>query len=116
MGGNYQKLIVWQKANQLAKEIYQLTQHFLKEELYGLTAQLRRAALSIPTNIVEGYARQGKNELKHFLNIALASLAEVEYLLDFSLDIGNFSDEDHKKLQNLRSEVGGLLWNFFHSI
>ena len=62
----YKKLIVWQKADELAKFVYRETKNFPQEEIYGITSQLRRAALSIPTNIVEGYARQGKKELKQF--------------------------------------------------
>ena len=81
----YKKLIVWQKADVLAYQVYIETKDFPKEEIYGVTSQLRRAALSVPTNIVEGYGRQGKKELRWFINIALGSLAETEYLLDFSL-------------------------------
>lgn len=111
----YKKLIVWQKANLLAKEIYQETNCFPRQETYGITSQLRRAALSIPTNIVEGYARQGKKELKQFLSIALGSLAETEYLLDFSKDLNFFDVYKHKKLQKIRMEVGSLLWKFYLS-
>ena len=80
----YKKLIVWQKADELAYQIYLTTKTFPKEEIYGITSQLRKAALSVPTNIVEGYGKQSKNELRQFLNTALGSLAEVEYLLSFS--------------------------------
>lgn len=65
MEKGYKKLIVWQKADALAFEVYLETKNFPKEEIYGMTSQLRRAALSIPTNIVEGTGRQGKNELRH---------------------------------------------------
>ena len=78
----YKKLIVWQKADELAYQVYIETRNFPKEEIYGITSQLRRAALSVPTNIVEGYGRQSKNELRRFTNIALGSLAEVKYLID----------------------------------
>ena len=74
----YKKLIVWQKANKLALEVYLAAKSFPKDEIYGITAQLRRAALSVPTNIVEGVGRQGRKELKQFINIALGSLAETE--------------------------------------
>jgi len=77
---------------------------------------LQRAALSIPTNIVEGYGRQNKKELKQFLNIALGSSAEVEYLLDFSLRLNYLTIEEHRKLQDLHTEVGKLLWKFHRSI
>jgi len=112
----YKKLIVWQKADELAFQVYVVTKKFPKEEIYGVTSQLRRAVLSIPTNIVEGYGRQGKKELKQFVNIALGSLAEVEYLLDFSLKLNYLTTEEHNKLQKLHTEVGKLLWRFYISI
>jgi len=101
----YKKLIVWKKADDLAYE-----------EIYGITFQLRRAALSIPTNLVEGTGRQGKKELKRFASIALGSTTETEYLLDFSLRLGYLSKEEHKTLQDLRQEVGNLLWKFYLSL
>ena len=109
-------MIVWQKSDELAYQIYLLTKTFPKEEMYGVTSQLRRAALSVPTNIVEGYGRQGKAEFKRFLNIALGSLAETEYLLDFSLRLRYLTKEGHRCLQSLRQEVGNLLWKFYKSI
>ena len=69
-------LIVFQKADQLAFHIYKITASFPRSELFGLTSQIRRSALSIPTNIVEGYGRKSKKELKQFINIALGSHAE----------------------------------------
>jgi four helix bundle protein len=76
----------------------------------------QKAALSVPTNIVEGYGRQRKRELRQFVNIALGSLAEVEYYLDFSQRLGYFSDGSYEKLQNMRREVGNLLWRFYKSL
>lgn len=93
-----------------------VTKDFPEREIYGITSQLRRAALSVPTNIVEGCGRQGKKELKQFGNIALGSLAETEYLLDFSLRLGYFTQDEHKKLQGLRRETGSLLWKFYNSL
>lgn len=112
----YKKLVVWQKADDLAYAVYLATRTFPKEEIYGITSQLRRATLSVPTNIVEGYGRQGKKELKHFVNIALGSLAEVEYLLDFSLRIKYLSADEYNKLHELRAGVGRLLWKFYTSL
>ena len=111
----YKKLIVWQKADDLAYKIYLATKIFPREELYGMTSQLRRAALSIPTNLVEGSGRQGKGESRQFANIALGSLAETEYLLDFSLKLNYLKERDHKLLQDLCQEVGRLLWKFYKS-
>ncbi|MDI6736598.1 MAG: four helix bundle protein [bacterium] len=112
----YKKLIVWQKANDLAYQVYLATKNFPKEEIYGIISQIRRVSLSVPLNIVEGYGRQGKKELKQFVNIALGSLAETEYLLDFSLRLGYLTQESHKNLQDLRQEVGNLLWRFYQSL
>jgi four helix bundle protein len=110
------KLIVWQESNELAYQVYLKTKQFPKEEIYGITSQLRRAALSIPTNLVEGTSRQGKRELKQFVNIALGSLAETEYLIDFSLKLGYLNRDSHEELKNLRKKVGSLLWGFYKSV
>ncbi len=112
----YKNLIVWQKADDLAFEVYSATKSFPKDEIYGITSQLRRAVLSVPTNIVEGSGRQSKKELKQFVNVALGSLAEVEYLLDFSLRFGYLTAEIHKILQDARHETGNLLWRFYKSL
>ncbi len=112
----YKNLLVWQKADDLAYQTYQATKTFPREELYGITSQLRRAVLSIPTNIVEGCGRQNKGELRQFSNIALGSLAEVEYLMGFCFKLGYFKLESYSFLQALREEVGRLLWKFYKSI
>lgn len=75
------KLIAWKKADEFAYQVYLSNREFPKEEMYGITSQLRRAALSVPANIVEGCGRHGKKELKQFINVALGSQAEAEYLL-----------------------------------
>jgi four helix bundle protein len=74
----HKDLNVWKKSMQFVMEIYSLTSHFPKEEIYGLTSQIRRAAVSIPSNISEGAARQTKKEFCQFLYIAMGSLAELE--------------------------------------
>lgn len=111
----YKKLIVWEKADKLAHTIYQVTKKFPKAEMYGVTSQLRRSALSVPTNIVEGTGRQSKGELKQFANIALGSLFEVEYLLEFSHQAQFLSKEEFLNLDQQRKEVGALLWRFYKS-
>jgi len=116
MEKGYRKLIVWQKADELAYRVYVETKNFPKEEVYGMTSQLRRAALSVPANIAEGYGRQGKNELRQFANIALGSLAEVRYLIGFSARLDYLSDQQQTALQDLADEVGRLLWRFYQSV
>lgn len=112
----YKKLNVWKKADELAFQIYIATRDFLKEETYGITSQLRRAGLSVPTNIVEGYSRQGKKELKHFINIGMGSLGETRYLLDFSSRLGYLNRSQYAPLEQLGAETGRLLWRFYESI
>ncbi|MFA7255256.1 MAG: four helix bundle protein [Candidatus Omnitrophota bacterium] len=111
----YRKLYAWQKADELAFQVYKATGVFPKDEIYGLRSQLRRAALSVPTNLVEGTGCQGKKEFKHYVNIALGSLAETEYLIDFSLKLGYFDPKTHQQLCLAKQAVGGLLWNLYRS-
>jgi four helix bundle protein len=116
MEKGYKKLKVWQKADDLAYQIYLETKKFPKDEIYGITSQLRKAALSVPTNIVEGTGRQSKNELRQFANIALGSLAETEYLLEFCGRLTYLKEENYQRLEGLRQEVGALLWRFYKSL
>lgn len=81
---DYKELSFWRKSHELALEVYKVTNSFPKEETYGLTSQLRRAALSIPTNTAEGCGRESRKEFKRYLVIASGSAAEVEYLLFFA--------------------------------
>ena len=67
----------------------------------------------MPTNLVEGSGRQGRNETRHFINIALGSFAETEYLIDFSKKLGYFDPQEHAVINSLSDEVGALLWNFY---
>jgi len=112
----YKNLEAWKKADALAKAVYKKTPDFPKDEIYGITSQLRRAALSVPVNIVEGTGRQSRKELKQFANIALGSLAETEYLLEFCKGIGYLGEEDFLELELLRQETGKLLWGFYKGL
>jgi four helix bundle protein len=112
---NYKNLIVFQKADELAFRIYKATESFPKSEVFGLTSQLRRAALSIPTNIVEGYARKSKKELLQFINISMGSHAETEYLFGFSKRLG-YVKSGSEEIEELISSVGRLLWKFRESL
>ena len=112
----YKDLTVWQKADELALYVYAVTKKFPKDEVYGITSQIRRAALSVPTNIVEGYARKGDKKLARFVNIALGSLAETEYLLAFAQRLGYLTVKEYNQMETLRSEVGKLLWNFYKTV
>lgn len=112
----YKKLKVWQLADSLALEVYRVTAVFPKEEIYGITSQLRRAALSVPTNIVEGYARRGDKELARFVDIALGSLAETRYLLSFSARLGYLSYQKSNELEIQAADLGGRLWRFYDKV
>jgi four helix bundle protein len=111
----YQKLIAWQKSNFLAEKVYEVTTSFPKSEVFGLTSQLRRAALSVPANIVEGYSRNSKKEFHHFLSISLGSLSEVEYFLHFSFNQKLINPIDFNELTALKEECGKIIWKLYQS-
>ena len=106
-------LIVWQKAHQFVLSIYSLTKNFPKEELFGLTSQFRRAAVSIHANIAEGYRKRGKLDKIRFLNIAEGSAEECYYYLILSNDLGY---GDTNKLKELLNEVEKLISSYSKAI
>lgn len=112
MEDRWRNLEVWKRADALALELYRVSGGFPREELYGLTSQLRRAGLSIPMNIVEGYCRKGDKELSRFLNISLGSLGEVKYLLHFARSLGHLNEVDYMALARGYDELGRMLWRF----
>lgn len=112
----YRKLRVWGNADKLAHAVYRVTKGFPHIEQYGLVSQMRRAALSVAANLVEGQARKGRRELKHFTATALGSLAEVEYLLEFSHMEGYLTGPQFQLLEEIRQETGRLLWSFYESL
>jgi len=112
----FRKLIVWQRAHQLALLIYKLTENFPKGEIYGLTSQVRRAAVSVAANIAEGYGYERKGQTGRFIDIAQGSLSEVEYYLILSLDLNYINSEDYEKGETLRAETGFLLHRLEQSI
>lgn len=111
----YKKLIAWQRADELAHKVYDLTLTFPKNELYGLTSQLQRACLSVPTNIVEGHARNSRKEFHRFLSIALGSLAETEYLLEFAYKRKLIEESKFQVICLLRAETGHIIWKLYIS-
>jgi four helix bundle protein len=84
---SFQELVVWQKAHELVLDVYRLSRKFPKEETYGLTSQLRRAVVSVPANIAEGFKKRGRNDKIRYLNIAQGSLEETRYYLLLSQDL-----------------------------
>jgi len=106
-------LQAWQLSRRLVKDIYQITETFPRTEQFGLTTQLRRAAVSIPSNIAEGAARNSFKEFRRFLGIARGSLAEVETQLLLASDLGYRSDNTalSAKISELFGVIGGLMKN-----
>jgi four helix bundle protein len=106
---SYRELLVWQKAMDLVEMVYQLTRPFPNEELYGLTSQLRRAAVSIASNIAEGQGRQTTSEFLHFLSIANGSLKEVETQVLIAQRLGYVNEERTSEAVALTTEVGRMI-------
>ncbi len=104
----FRDLIVWQRAYELAIEIYRITDKFPKNEIYGLCQQIRRAAVSIPSNIAEGYGRQFNKEYTQFLSIAYGSLCELETQYSLSVDL-KFT-QSNELIEGLLKEVGSMLY------
>jgi four helix bundle protein len=106
---NFQDLIVWQRAHQFVLSVYKLSKLFPREELYGLTSQFRRAAVSVPANIAEGFKKRGRADKVRFMNIAEGSLEECRYYLILTDDLGY---GDGLKLRGQLEEVSKLLGRY----
>lgn len=111
----FQDILAWKKAHKLALLVYKITDSFPRCEEFGLKSQIRRAAVSIPSNIAEGFKRKSKADSVHFYNIAEASLEEVKYQLLLSRDLKYISDCDHKNIDDLANEVGKMLFGWLKS-
>jgi len=106
---SHKELIVWQKSMALAKEIYHATNGFPKSEIFGLTSQMRRAAIAVPSNIAEGFWRKNIKEYRRFLRIAFASLEELETQLILSDEFGYTNEADTKRISSLLEEIEKML-------
>jgi four helix bundle protein len=106
---DFTKLVIWQRSHQLTLKVYQITKLFPKDELFGLSSQMRRSSSSIPTNIAEGTGRSTNPQLKHFLDISAASCSELQYQLILSKDLSYISeiifDEMHKETIEVRKMI-----------
>lgn len=111
----YKKLKVYEEGNKLVIMIYKVTEKFPKSELFGLVSQMRRSAISIVANIVEGYVR-GTREFRQFLVIANGSLAELEYYIDLSLDLHYLDQKEHAELLAQKTLTGSLLGGLLKAI
>ena len=112
----YERFEAWKVSHELALAVYAATRLWPRSELYGLTSQLRRAALSAPTNIAEGSAKRGPAEFRRFLDYSIGSLSEVAYLLRFARDAELLTDGAWKDLQQLRDKAAILTWRLSRSL
>ncbi len=110
---NYRELLVWQEGIKLAKAVYKLTEKFPRQETYALADQIRRAVVSVPSNIAEGQARKAPADFRRFLHISLGSLAEVDTQLVLAHEFGYLSTEDinilDEQIQGLRKKLYALI-------
>lgn len=111
---SFKDLIVWQKSYKLVLEIYKITKDFPKDEIYGLSQQMRRSAVSIPSNISEGYGRQYYKEYRQFLSMAYGSLCELETQYLLSVDLNYI--KKNEVVENLMKESGSMLYRMLNSI
>ena len=113
---DFRGLKVWEKSHRLALAVYKATASFPRDELYGLTSQIRRACVSIPANIAEGCGRDGEVELARFLQIAMGSAAELEYHLLLTSDLKLLGQRDYQKLVGEVTEVKRMLTSFIQTL
>ena len=113
---DFRDLKVWERGHKLTLNIYKITSSFPREEIYGLTSQIRRSCASIPTNIAEGCGRSRDTELARFLEIAIGSSSELEYLLFLSHDLQLINDSDFKSLMAEIVEIKKMMISFFQKL
>jgi four helix bundle protein len=106
---NYRELKVWQKAHQVVLAVYRVTREFPKDELYALTSQVRRAAVSIGANLAEGCGRHGRSEFAHFVSIASGSASELDYELLVARDLEYLAPEAHERICHELDQVRMML-------
>lgn len=113
---DFRDLKVWEKAHHLTLAVYKVTSAFPKDELYGLTSQIRRSSASIPANIAEGCGRSGNAELARFFQIAMGSASELEYHLLLDRDLDFLNDPDYNSLASDMTEVKRMLTSFIQKL
>lgn len=113
---NYQDLHVWTKAHSLTLDLYRVSRAFPKEEIYGVTSQLRRAVMSIGSNLAEGCGRRTSSELARFVRIAMGSASELDYDLLVCRDLGYLKNEDFTRLSKDLIEVRKMLTSFLSAV
>ena len=114
--GSFRNLLIWQKSMSLVTAIYKLTQDFPKEEIFGLNSQIRRCAVSLPSNISEGFGRNSDNEFIRFLNITIGSLFELQTQLEIAYNIGYLDEERFSELYKDTRELEIMIVTFINKI
>ena len=112
----YRRLDAWRACHELVLAVYKVTTKFPQSELYGLTSQTRRAAMSAPLNIAEGSAKRGPREFRRYLDIALGSLSELSYAIMLARDLDYLSDDEWKSIEALSDDAGKLTWCLYESM
>jgi four helix bundle protein len=112
----YERLRAWAAAHELVLSVYGTTDSWPKRELYGLTAQARRAAFSIAANIAEGAAKRGRREFRRYLDVALGSASELQYALRVARDLGYLAEPEWMALDSKGDAAGKLLWRLYEKI
>ena len=113
---DFKKLKVWAKAHRLTLDVYQASKTFPREELYGLTSQIRRSCLSIPTNIAEGCGRSSDTDFARFLQNSMGSSSEVEYLLTLSRDLQILTNDDYETLSDDVIQIKRMLTSLIKTL
>jgi four helix bundle protein len=112
----YERFEAWKSSHQLVMAIYRATKAFPKEELYGLTSQMRRAACSAAANIAEGSAKRGSAEFRRYLDIALGSLSELSYTILLARELGLLNPDEGERLAELRAQAGRVTWGLYETV
>jgi len=113
---SYRELQIWQKGIELVKEVYRFTKNFPKSEIYGLTSQIQRSAVSVPSNIAEGQARQHTGEFRQFIYIALGSLAELDTQIEIAKQLTYLAENDFLSCQNRIAEIRKMLHGLLNKL
>ena len=112
----YRRFDAWRACHELVLAVYKITTKFPQSELYGLTSQIRRAAMSAPLNIAEGSAKRGPREFRRYLDIALGSLSELSYAIMLAHDLDYITQEEWEVIETLGDDAGKLTWRLYESM
>ncbi|QSV44864.1 four helix bundle protein [Geobacter benzoatilyticus] len=112
----HRKLLVWEKSVELASMVYRITDNFPRHEQFGISSQMRRSAVSVPSNIAEGAARKGGKEFANFINISRGSLSELDTQIEIASRTGLLPDSQRQEIEPLMEEVDRLLYGLYRAV